>query len=435
MEKIAKIRDWLLLALLILLPWQIRWIYRPAGINGGFWEYGSFSLYGTEILFGLIVILFLVERFKAHTDGTNIFSRSFFLAHRYNFLLVLFFFISVGIILFNSLDTSLAYFWLTFYIFAICLFSAMLTGGNGFARLGAAVWLSGLLQGMLAIFQFLTQKVFASKWLGLALQSAATPGSSVVEFSGGRWLRAYGSLGHPNALAIYLGAAWLLGFMLYLSAQKSWHKILLSAGQIIIVAGLFFTFSRGAGLAVSASWLVLLILVWPLKAEGRRKFIQLSVYCASMAVILVALFFTVFGARFNLQNRLEAASINERGYQINIWQEIFNRRPLLGVGPGNYTVAFYLLESNLNYWQYQPVHSALLLLLSEFGLLFFVPLFLWLLFYIKQFLKGGNLGATLLIFLLFATLFDHWLASSYVGIMFSGVVLALSALDSGPVAK
>lgn len=435
MNIVVKIRNWLLLTLLLLLPWQTRWIYQPAMINGGFWEYGSYSLYGTEILLCLILLLSLISRCLARAGGASIFSRSFFWTHRYNFLLILLFLSSLVIILLNSLDAGLAYYWLTVYIFSACLFLAILISGNNFARSGAAVWLSGLSQGILAIVQFLTQKVFASKWLGLAWQSAAAPGSSVVEFSAGRWLRAYGSLGHPNALGIYLGAVWLLGFILYIGAQKQWHKIILSAGQIIITAGLFFTFSRGAWLAVAAGWLVLLILVWPSKSAGRQKFIQLSIYSAGMAIILLALFFTVFGARFNLQNRLEAASLNERDYQISVWQEIFNRRPLLGVGPGNYTLAFYLLEPHLNFWQYQPVHSALLLLLSEFGLLMFVLFLMCLFFYIKKFLKSDNLSAALLIFLLFSCLFDHWLASAYAGIMFSGVALALAVLDSQSAAR
>ena len=71
-------------------------------------------------------------------------------------------------------------------------------------KLITALWLSGLAQGLLAIWQFLSQGVLASKWLGLAAHLASDQGSFVVEFGGERWLRAYGSFGSPNSLGIYL---------------------------------------------------------------------------------------------------------------------------------------------------------------------------------------------------------------------------------------
>lgn len=427
---LIKIKNYLLLILLIILPWQTRWIYSVTNINGGFWEYGSYSLYGSEILLCFILFLILIDRLTKRTDGNKFFSCDFFMTRRRNFLLAMLFLAVLAVILFNSLDTSLAYYWLTFYIFSICLFFVILISKLDYFKIGAAVWFSGFFPAILAIVQFLTQNVFACKWLGLAAQSGVTLGSSVVEYSAGRFLRAYGSLSHPNALGIYLGAVLLLGFILYVYCQNARFKIVLSVGQMILSAALVFTFSRGALLSLMVGWILLLIMVLSSKKSLFKDFLRLSIFHALLMIILFVLCASILGARINLQNRLEYVSVTERAYQINIWQSIFNRRPLLGVGPGNYTLAFYLIEPKLNFWQYQPVHNALLLLLSEFGLLFFVPVFMLFLFYLKIILRHNNLNAVLLIFLFFSTLFDHWLFSSYVGIMLIAVVAALVVLDT-----
>ena len=42
---------------LFILPWQTRWIIVPGEINEGYFEYGTYSLYGSDIL--LIILLFL----------------------------------------------------------------------------------------------------------------------------------------------------------------------------------------------------------------------------------------------------------------------------------------------------------------------------------------------------------------------------------------
>src|SRR3989344_9423215 len=83
MPKLKTVINYLLLLFLFLLPWQTRWIYQPAMLNGGFWEYGTQSFYGTEILLWLIVILFLIDRFRHKEFWQTILNRFVFSRFRF----------------------------------------------------------------------------------------------------------------------------------------------------------------------------------------------------------------------------------------------------------------------------------------------------------------------------------------------------------------
>src|SRR3989339_860651 len=60
---IKKILNYLILLLIFLLPLQTRYINEYGSLNGGYWEYGTFSLYGTQILLWLIVLIFGINKF------------------------------------------------------------------------------------------------------------------------------------------------------------------------------------------------------------------------------------------------------------------------------------------------------------------------------------------------------------------------------------
>ena len=64
MNKLRQAIKTLLYFFIFLLPWQTRWIYDPGELNAGFWEYGTKSLYITEILLGIIIVLALVYIIK-----------------------------------------------------------------------------------------------------------------------------------------------------------------------------------------------------------------------------------------------------------------------------------------------------------------------------------------------------------------------------------
>ena len=283
-------------------------------------------------------------------------------------------------------------------------------------KLITALWLSGLAQGFLAIWQFLSQGVLASKWLGLAAHLASDQGSFVVEFGGERWLRAYGSFGSPNSLGIYLAVIFILGLYLHNLAEKKSFKILLTAGQLIILSGLLFSFSRGSWVAAGVGVVAYIVIASGVKrSEAMTR--GLWPY-AILLLVFLAVLFPFFGARFNLANRVEMKSVSERKTQLLEAKEIFWQNKILGVGPGAYTLALYEIFPTRPAWQYQPAHNIYALTLVEYGALglaFWVWLYIFLL---RKIIKINPAFLSVIITLLVAGLFDHWL-----GTMFTGVTL------------
>jgi len=249
---LSKIIDWLLVVFLFLLPWQTRWIWQQGEINGAPWEYGTYSLYGTEILLWLIIILFAINKFGKKEIWKKVISSAHYQTHKK------YLFFAVGFIIFLATSVLLSKnVWLSYnYVFyllgGLCLFVILsntvviarskiphfvsgqapqsfclgiATPLKGLAmtsiafRMAIALWLGGVVQGLLALWQFLAQFVYGNKWLGMATQNPRDLGVAVIEFGDERWLRAYGSFGWPNSLGIYLAVLLVLGVILQLSLR------------------------------------------------------------------------------------------------------------------------------------------------------------------------------------------------------------------------
>src|SRR3989338_5239918 len=56
--------EYLLVLFVFLFPWQARVVLSPGMLNGGYWEYGSVSLYATDLLFVLILVCTGLWRWK-----------------------------------------------------------------------------------------------------------------------------------------------------------------------------------------------------------------------------------------------------------------------------------------------------------------------------------------------------------------------------------
>ena len=59
-KKLNKIIEYGLYLLVFLLPIQTRWIIKAGELN----EYGTISLYGTDILLIILAVLFIVAKFQ-----------------------------------------------------------------------------------------------------------------------------------------------------------------------------------------------------------------------------------------------------------------------------------------------------------------------------------------------------------------------------------
>ena len=370
MNRLAKTIEYLFYLFIFLLPWQTRWIWHYGSLNGGQSEYLTFSLYGTEILLWLILFLTIIYNIKVKDEEAGILNYK-----------ILDFYILFGLLVAVSLvslicaeDKQVSLYYIVKLLNGLALLIFIINFKFSYKKVGLAIVASGFIQGILAIWQFLSQKVWTAKWLGMAEQLPQTLGVSVVEANGTRWLRAYGSLAHPNILASCLVVCCLfLVVMLILSRHKR-EKIFLWVCWPIILAGLFFTFSRSAFLALGIGFLFLSIFIF-LSYENKAKIILSQLIGSGFLVLAVlTLFYSqlVF-TRINGEEKLEQKSTTDRVLYFEQAKELIQTNWLNGVGLGNYTLALY---NNLpeKQWAgfYQPVHNVYILEAVELGILGFL---------------------------------------------------------------
>jgi hypothetical protein len=434
-----KIKEYLFYLLIFILPWQTRWIIRDIPVNGEVWEYGRISLYGWDIL--LIVLLVIswplmwqeAKNFKIQSSNTKPNSKS----ESLNFLTFGFWNLDFRVIyLLLLLYTLVSIFWSTDKLLAMVWSARLLEGGILWLLIKTIkpklnlIFLSlafaGTIQALWGISQFLTQSTFANKWLGVAIHPLTQPGTSVVLTSAGRWLRAYAGQVHPNVLGGLLVITCLVTVWLYLENVKiknqnaKWLLVI----YVVQLAGLFFTFSRGAWLAL---FITLGLWWWKDKHDviaspefveergnpnrllrcfaPRNDSLSVMVITALVFIILGVLYWQPTVGRFMGGSKLEQQSIDERVGSIGESRSLLRESWWHGVGMGNYTVALISFEPGYRAYRYQPVHNIFLLILTEFGIIGLI-FFIWLLW-----LKLKTYIIRNLIFIIpitITSLFDHY---------------------------
>ena len=235
MKIIKKIIEYGLYLLVFLLPWQTRWIIQAGEINEGYSEYLRISLYGTDVLLIILLLLFLFYKLqitnyparvllsgagKSQINSKHQIPNYFWIIC----ILELFIFISI----FFADGKILALYKYSVFLLGAGLFWLVISADYNRIKL---IWgfLAGIfLQACLGIWQFLTQSDFACKWLGIAMHNQAELGVSVIEIIGSdgigqRWLRAYGGLDHPNILGgvLVVGILLLIGLLIEYSGFKN----------------------------------------------------------------------------------------------------------------------------------------------------------------------------------------------------------------------
>ncbi len=409
---ISKIKNYLLLALLLVLPWQTRLIYKSVYIQEKFWEYGSLSLYGSEILTGIVILFWIIDRlrdknFRARLQLPNI-KRVVAILGIYA---IFAFYFLVG----DNRDLGWQY--INWIIYGACLSVIILESEFSFYKISLFVWFGSLVPSILGIYQFFSQSVSANKWLGMAAHNPADIGASVIQLGDERWLRAYGTFGSPNALGIYLATVFVLGIILILKTKNFRWRVGLLVGQSIILAALFFSFSRGAYLGLLAGALVL---AW----ENKKNIwlIKQAVIYVLVALILSFSFYNLLFTRANFNNRLESKSISERLTQWQDFKIIFLEDPLFGVGPGNYPVALEAIHPGYSANYFSPIHNIYLLFIGQFGLAGAVLV----IFGLRLLYKRRESQIALIVPILASGFFDHWVLSMFTGWIFFGLIFALA---------
>jgi O-antigen ligase len=295
-----------------------------------------------------------------------------------------------------------------------------------------------IVQSILGIWQFLSQSTFASTLLGLSVHRAAEAGTSIIStLTDGRWLRAYGSFSHPNILGGYLVIAIIITDIIFHKQAQTKNYRLSTIGyqfiSLLQITALFFTFSRSAWLA-AAIWMVGTCTNKTLS----NSCLRLRAYSFGLTAILTIIFSPLIFVRLNATTENETRSLSERtlGYSESL--QIIKQHPFLGVGAGNYTAEFNKQNRTLPGYVYQPVHNVPLLFLSELGIigLTLLSLTIWLLisYLLSQKTTSTDLNLLLKAILSLTPLiiFDHYLFSSYSGLLLTGIFLSFLIKTPSP---
>jgi len=233
-------------------------------------------------------------------------------------------------------------------------------------------------------------------------------GASVVQLSNGmRFLRAYGTLPHPNLLGGIVLVSLLGTASLFLTSKKTSYPILIlhSLGIILLV----ITFSRSAWLGLLAS---LVFLIFRSRYFDRKRlFLFLAGSILTIILTLYPLRELVLTRVSNAPVTTERLAIFGREWLAQQAMDMFRAQPLTGVGIGSFILELssYAVDGAI----IEPVHNIFLLALSELGilgLLLVLVLFVLIGFHIFKARKPqAILASTAVIGLGVISVFDHYL--------------------------
>jgi len=299
-----------------------------------------------------------------------------------------------------------------------------------------AIFFSGIFQGVIAFLQAIFQQSLGLKFLGESILQTNFQGVAVVATAGTKFLRAYGTLPHPNVLAAWLFLAIFSFYFWYLYEKQKRPIWIVLITYPFLLFSLFFTFSR----VMIGLWLMGLILRLIFVSVKRKKYQLGLIFRKRLFFLVIVTVFSVLVFSFfywpQVKSRLAVSfdelAVSERIFYNEIAGKITLSKPLLGVGAGNF-VWHMLRNVDLDKpYLYQPAHNIYLLIASENGLPSLVLFLLFLVVLSYTFIKKTELAMLhyLSLFIVFvsilaAGLFDHFLWSIQQGQILLWVLLGL----------
>ena len=391
--EVKKIKEFLLWSFFLFLPTQLGYHFWPkqAYVWGLRIDFLSPTIYLTDLLI-LALVLFswpLLKKWlkKGWKNKTKILSLGLVLF----FLVLNIIFSARPLVSFYRFLRLGEFFFLIFFL----------------KRFQFSLWPQALLLGNLASSFLAWGQVFKGGslegifwWLGERSFNLATPGIALAQIGDHLLLRPYATFSHPNSLAGFL----LISLLLLWGARESFkNKGFLKLALLFLGLTLFLTFSFAAYLGVGLVLIIFLEKKWPKKGLALGILLYIIVVLLSIEAGLV-----------------EQKSLNERLVLAQNALALIKKRPLLGVGLGNFIPAqaemlpFVRQDVNL----LQPVHNIYLLIASETGL---IGLLVFITMVVKIFWRAGNMTRRYkaqaihrayairpYILILFLGLFDHY---------------------------
>lgn len=428
MDRFSKIIEYGLYLLVFLLPWQARWIISQGTMDGWPYEFSTISLYATDVLLLFLLVLFAFRQFYFLKEQKTT-SAKVTLAWWFIGLIELAAFISIWLAP-NKAVAVQAYLRL---LLGIGLFWIASGQTYDWKKIRDIFIVSSGLQAILGIVQFFTQKVFASAFFGMAVHISSDIGAAVITTSDGtRWLRAYGSLDHPNIFGGLMAMALLI-LIIELSKRNNHSEDEKSASRlqiiyyfllIILTCGLFFSFSRAAWLGFLGGLIVLGF--FSVRKKEIMNFGKIFIIIATAIIVLMIPYHNLVTARVTDSTATEKKSINERTNVYKIFWQAEKNNLVFGSGIGNYGLAIKNTFPDKEYYYFQPIHNVFLLVWGEVGIVGLVGFIGLLITLWWRALKVGDMqGIAILICVFILFIFDHWLWSLHAGILIFWLLLGV----------
>lgn len=387
MKRLQTLQQILICYLIFLLPFNIRHIFNFDQIKGilGFREHISYSIYLIDILFIIIFLISLTRVVHFCLKSENGLKR-FYKRHNSNikllsgaFILILFITASFANnpnpAFYNAARVAEA------IIFGLIAQSNFKKSKQTFTCSVHMLITSGIIQGFLAIWQFVHQKSMGLYILGESHLGVDIPGIAKFQFEGEKFIRAYGTFPHANVLSAFL--LLTLAAALWFAKNKKGElkrPFVFLIGFLLIFFGIVFSYSR-SGLATASGLLILFFLFNTSLISGFFKKIYNKIhipYYLRRSFGLVLFFGTLFLAynlvfpRMCLNCQGDVNPFERREFYNHLAYHSIAKYPIWGVGPGN--IIFHLDElcleaTDLKPWQYQPIHNLFLLITAETGLI------------------------------------------------------------------
>ena len=208
---------------------------------------------------------------------------------------------------------------------------------------------------------------------------------------------------------------------------------------LLLITAIFLSFSRSALLALAIVILLNCFIVF-LRHRSLSPIIYHLSFIILITTILSIILFPALKVRILTTSTHEVASVVERAQGFNESWKIFKDNKWLGGGAGNYTAYLQKIDPTRQPWEYQPVHNVGLLFLAEMGVVGLVLLFFVIVSFItshishinserlkdykiKRFFVSYVLCPMSYVVLAF---FDHYLISSYTGLVLTGIFFGLA---------
>ena len=478
---------------ILTLPFQKRHIFNldSATWEGHFFEWGAFALYLSDIFLGLTIIAWIIKALVLKFEKGNLGKSIPYQKMRMQGLFALLFaFLVVALLSTIRSDSLEISFYRFFRVFEGGLLFAYIVKNistiTSFIKSITCFVIAAFFQAMLGMLQYLLQKSVGWKFLGEVDLAPTIQNVAKIDVAGEKLIRAYGTMPHANVLGGFLLIGLIFSLLLVMltllkkenlflnifqsnsislkddrqgkkpvDKAKTRQKKTLRVLAIVFFAvyfGLILSFSRSAYLAILLSPILFIISLSFFKEDYLKKLLEMIRYFIkqhkTLLVVLILLLVIFTGpfvphilSKTTVSEQIGDYSVQGRLWYAEIAVKMLRTNPDFGVGPGMFTLnmsEYVSSETDMKWWQYQPVHNVILLISAELGitcLLLFIAFIGWLIslsyitFKRKNFLGKLLLSVSLisLFGLIVIMQFDHYLWTLQQGSLLLWFIIGLAA--------